>query len=95
LRAGSAGHTSSPWLGVWTVLAAATGARNGELCGLEWADLDLDAGTVQFRQAPTIDGGAGPDGRCKELAEGAAIGVAQLSGPTRGVGRREVGGKSR
>jgi integrase len=40
-------HTRSPWLGPWTVLAAATGARNGELCGLEWADLDLDAGTVR------------------------------------------------
>ena len=30
------------------------GARNGELCGLEWTDLDLDAGTVRFRQALTI-----------------------------------------
>src|SRR6266545_1283686 len=42
-----------PWLGAWTVLAAASGARNGELCGLEWSDLDLDAGTVRFRQALT------------------------------------------
>ena len=50
----AADHTPSPWLGPWTVLAAATGARNGELCGLEWADLDLDAGTVRFRQALTI-----------------------------------------
>ena len=33
------------------VLAAATGARNGELCGLEWRDLDLKAGTIRFRQA--------------------------------------------
>jgi integrase len=33
------------------VLAAATGAHTGELCGLEWHDLDLDAGTVRFRQA--------------------------------------------
>ena len=43
----AADHTTSRWLGPWTVLAAATGARNGELCGLEWADLDLDAGTVR------------------------------------------------
>ena len=50
----AADRTPSPWLGPWTVLAAATGARNGELCGLEWADLDLDAGTVRFRQALTI-----------------------------------------
>jgi integrase len=78
----AADHTSSPWLGPWTVLAAATGARNGELCGLEWADLDLDAGTVQFRQAlaiidPTVladdaDGhsGARVSGRRKELTVG-------------------------
>jgi integrase len=67
----------SPWLGPWTVLAAATGARNGELCGLEWSDLDLDAGTVRFRQELTnIDtvilpgGGVGLGGRRKELAVG-------------------------
>jgi integrase len=50
----AADRAPSPWLGPWTVLAAATGARNGELCGLEWADLDLDAGTVRFHQALTI-----------------------------------------
>jgi hypothetical protein len=44
----------APWLGPWIMLAVATGARNGELCGLEWADLDLDAGTVRFHQALTI-----------------------------------------
>jgi integrase len=72
----AADHSTSSWLGPWTVLAAATGARNGELCGLEWADLDLDAGTVRFRQALTIidptvlpnDGNV--DGRRRELAVG-------------------------
>src|SRR6266542_3686134 len=44
-------HHRRPWLRVFVVLAAATGARTGELCGLEWHDLDLDAGTVRFRQA--------------------------------------------
>jgi hypothetical protein len=44
-------EAADPWLGGWTVLAAATGARSGELCGLEWADLDLDAGAIRFRQA--------------------------------------------
>jgi integrase len=39
-----------PWLGAFVVLAAATGARTGELCGLEWHDLDLKAGTIRFRQ---------------------------------------------
>ena len=73
----AADRTTSPWLGPWTVLAAATGARNGELCGLEWADLDLDAGTVRFRQALTIiDPAVLPDadpsgsGRRRELAVG-------------------------
>jgi integrase len=59
------------------MLAVATGARNGELCGLEWADLDLDAGTIRFRQALTIIDPAvlpevDPDSssRRKELAVG-------------------------
>jgi integrase len=73
----AADRTPSPWLGPWTMLAAATGARNGELCGLEWSDLDLDAGTVRFHQALTIIDPAvlpipDPDsgGRRKELAVG-------------------------
>jgi integrase len=54
----------------------ATGARNGELCGLEWADVDLDAGTIRFRQALTIIDpavlldNADPGSRRKELAVG-------------------------
>jgi integrase len=47
----AAHHQRRPWLRAFVVLAAATGARTGELCGLEWHDLDLDAGTVRFRQA--------------------------------------------
>jgi hypothetical protein len=76
LLLGAADHSPSPWLGPWTVLAAATGARNGELCGLEWSDLELDIGTVQFRQALTIvDPAILPDaatvgGSRKELAVG-------------------------
>jgi integrase len=76
----AAEHSPSPWLGAWIVLAAATGARNGELCGLEWSDLDLDAGTVRFRQALTNvdstvlpndpDPSADAGGRRKELAVG-------------------------
>jgi integrase len=59
------------------MLAAATGARNGELCGLEWVDLDLDAGTVRFRQALTIidptvlpDADPSGSGRRRELVVG-------------------------
>jgi integrase len=76
----AAEHAPSPWLGTWIVLAAATGARNGELCGLEGSDLDLDAGTIRFRQAltnvdPAVlpgapDPNAGAGGRRKELGVG-------------------------
>jgi integrase len=59
------------------MLAVATGARNGELCGLEWIDLDLDAGTIRFRQALTNIAPAvlpeeipGADERREELAVG-------------------------
>jgi integrase len=61
------------WLRAFTVLAAATGARTGELCGLEWRDLDLEAATVRFRQAlSSIDqqlatGRPRPDGRRGKL----------------------------
>ncbi len=64
----AAAQDSKPWLGAWTVLAAATGARNSELCGLEWSDLGLEAGTVRFRQeltnvdADLLPGGHGRDG---------------------------------
>ena len=47
----AAHHDRRPWLRAFTTLAAATGARTGELCGLEWHDLDLNACTVRFRQA--------------------------------------------
>jgi integrase len=55
------------------VLAAATGARTGELCGLEWQDLDLAAGTIRFRQALSsvdqqlVTGQPRPDGRRGKL----------------------------
>ncbi len=39
-------------------LAAATGMRRGELLGLRWRDVDLDAGRVSVRQQYTRQGGA-------------------------------------
>jgi integrase len=35
-------------------LAAMSGLRRGELCGLRWSDVDLDAGTISVRQAITV-----------------------------------------
>ena len=69
----AAQHDRRPWLRAFTILAAATGARTGELCGLEWHDLDLDAGTLRFRQAlSSVDrelatGQPRPDGRRGKL----------------------------
>jgi integrase len=69
----AAHHDRRPWLRAFTILAAATGACTGELCGLEWHDLDLGAGTLRFRQAlSSIDrqlatGQPRPDGRRGKL----------------------------
>ena len=36
------------------VLAISTGLRQGELLGLKWADVDLDAGKLSVRRSLTI-----------------------------------------
>jgi integrase len=38
-------------------LAALTGMRRGEICGLRWADVDLDGGRITVRQSITAVGG--------------------------------------
>ena len=42
-----------PWRALWH-LAAGTGARRGELLGLRWADVDLEASQVRIRRALTV-----------------------------------------
>lgn len=39
--------------GAW-LMAATTGMRRGELLGLRWSDLDLEAGTLSVRQIRTV-----------------------------------------
>lgn len=39
-------------------VAIATGARRDELVGLQWGDVDLDAGTVHMRRAIVVIGAA-------------------------------------
>ncbi len=56
-----------PWLRAFVVLAAATGARTGELCGLEWHDLDLNVGTVSHLFRPVPRGGRRAEGRRREV----------------------------
>jgi len=47
---------TQPYLYPLHVLAVTTGMRSGEILGLQWRDLDLDAGTLQVRR--TIFNGA-------------------------------------
>ena len=47
-----------PELGTFLRMAAATGARRGEICALRWADVDLEVGTVVIARS-IIQGGAG------------------------------------
>ena len=45
-----------PWRTLWH-LAIGTGARRGELLGLRWRDVDLEAATVDIRRSLTVVGG--------------------------------------
>ncbi|MBO0692382.1 MAG: site-specific integrase [Acidimicrobiaceae bacterium] len=40
-------------------VALGTGLREGEICGLRWSDVDLDAGTLSVRQTVQRETGAG------------------------------------
>jgi integrase len=42
------------------VLAVTTGMRIGEMFGLKWSDVDLEAGTVQVRRTVAADGTVNP-----------------------------------
>ncbi len=42
--------------GLW-ILAATSGARRGELLGLRWRDVDLDAGRIHIRQTLAVTNG--------------------------------------
>jgi integrase len=44
-------------LALYVWLAAVTGGRRGELCGLQWADIDLDAGLVHVAYSYAVRGG--------------------------------------
>ncbi len=40
-----------PWFGLLVRLAAATGLRRGELCGLQWSDIDFGNGQLEVARA--------------------------------------------
>lgn len=47
----AAAREHDPMLACWLDVAAATGARRGEVCGLRWCDVDLDARTVRIERS--------------------------------------------
>lgn len=54
VRLVEAATDDDPDYGAWLHMAAATGARRGEVCALRWRDIDLDAGTVRIARAISI-----------------------------------------
>jgi integrase len=52
-----AAESQDPLFAVALRVAAATGARRGELCALRWRDMDLDKGTVTIERAIIVVGG--------------------------------------
>jgi len=50
---------TDPELGVFLRLAAASGARRGELGAFRWTDLDLEGGEVAIARAVVLDGSGG------------------------------------
>jgi integrase len=46
-----AARAHDPLLGLAVWLAAVTGARRGELCGLRWGDVDLDGANLMIRRS--------------------------------------------
>jgi integrase len=52
----AAAKAAGPQAGAFYALALDTGMRKGELCGLRWADLDLDAATTRIVQQLTKPG---------------------------------------
>jgi integrase len=57
----TAANAKDPGLGTFLTVAATTGARRGELCGLRWSDLDTDTGQLDIVRAMIVVAG-----RCVE-----------------------------
>lgn len=68
-------HAGSDELGPLFELAAATGLRRGEACGLRWRDVDLERGVLVVRQQiVTLSGHEEPCPVCSSVHRGIALG---------------------
>lgn len=72
-------HTSTDRLHPFWVLAATTGLRRGELCGLRWEDVDLDVGTLAVRRSRVMVGGVPTDTTPKTSAGQRVVGLDQTT----------------
>jgi integrase len=54
VRLVEAAMVDDPDYGAWLHMAAATGARRGEVCALRWRDVDLDEGAVRIARAISL-----------------------------------------
>jgi len=61
----AAAETDDPVVATAIALAALTGARRGELVGLRWSDVDLEAGRVRIARSLVLAGGALHEGPTK------------------------------
>jgi integrase len=57
-QAGIAGNTHTERLAPLILFAVGTGMRLGEICGLRWSDVDLEAGALTVRQQAQLQGTA-------------------------------------
>jgi ABC-type multidrug transport system fused ATPase/permease subunit len=80
----TAAREIDPALAVYLRLASVTGTRRGELCGLQWADLHLDAGVVHIAWSYLLRDGSGLCHYADPVSEvdrRAAAYLAQLTAP--------------
>lgn len=74
------GSIDDPAWAAFVRLAATTGARRGQLCALQWGDLDLELGLVTFRRALTVDvGGVAVKGTKTGRVYAAALGATTVA----------------
>jgi integrase len=57
--------STEPDWALWAQLHARTGARRGEVCGLRWDDIDLEAGELTFRRSVAVIDGEHLEGGTK------------------------------
>ncbi|HVW31799.1 MAG TPA: site-specific integrase [Acidimicrobiia bacterium] len=77
----------NPAFAVFLQLAAATGARRGELIALRWTDVNLAAGTVTIARG-AVKGTAWSSRTPRRTAPGASLSTRRPSPPSRPTGSR-------